>query len=132
MSKALVVAWVAVSVFASGVRAQDRGQDFGPIDGESVRAAITGRTIQLQTPIGVIPISFKADGTMIGRSAELANWLGRSMDQGQWWIVENQLCQRWKLWMDAKPYCFTLRQIGETVQWTRNDGLKGTLVVRAQ
>jgi hypothetical protein len=128
MSKALMAAALAVAMMASGARAQD----LSILDGESVRAAITGKTIQLQTKIGVIPISFKADGTMIGRSQELANWLGRSMDQGQWWIVENQLCQRWKLWMDAKPYCFTLRQAGETVQWTRNDGLKGTLVVRAE
>jgi hypothetical protein len=107
-------------------------QEAIPLDGETVRLAVTGRTLSLETRIGPIPITFRPDGSMIGRSAALANWLGRSMDQGQWWIENDQLCQRWKLWLDGKAYCFTLHQIGDKVQWTRNDGLKGMLVVRAQ
>ena len=100
------------------------------LDGETVRTAITGRTVQLETPVGTIPITFRPDGTMIGRTADMANWLGRSMDQGVWWIADDRLCQRWKLWLDAKPYCFVLRQVGEKVRWTRNDGLEGTISVR--
>ena len=103
--------------------------DYIPLDESALRSAVTGKTVRLETSIGAIPISFRADGTMIGRSAELANYLGRSFDTGAWWIASNQLCQKWKMWMDAKPYCFTLKQAGEKVQWIRDDGLKGTLVV---
>ena len=100
------------------------------LDGETVRTAITGRTVQLETPVGTIPISFNADGTMIGRTADMANWLGRGMDRGTWWIANDQLCQKWKLWFEGQSYCFKLRQAGDTVRWTRNDGLQGTVSVK--
>jgi hypothetical protein len=113
-------AFVATAAFAA---------DYKPLDEGALRTAVTGKTVRLETAIGAIPISFRADGTMTGRSADLANYLGRSYDTGSWWIASNQLCQKWKMWMDAKPYCFSLKQAGEKVQWTRDDGLKGTLVV---
>jgi hypothetical protein len=103
--------------------------DYKPLDESQLRDAITGKTVRLETSIGAIPISFRADGTMTGRSTDLANYLGRSYDTGSWWIDSNQLCQKWKLWMDAKPYCFSLRQAGTKVQWTRSDGMKGMLTV---
>jgi hypothetical protein len=103
--------------------------DFKTLDDGALRTAVVGKTLRLDTAIGAIPISFRADGTMTGRSQDLANYLGRSYDTGTWWIDSNQLCQKWKLWMDAKPYCFTLKQAGAQVHWTRNDGLKGTITV---
>jgi hypothetical protein len=33
------------------------------------------------------------------------------------------------MWLDGKSYCFTLRQSGSRVHWTRNDGLTGELTV---
>lgn len=99
------------------------------LDGEALKSAVSGKTVRLETAVGAIPISFRADGTMTGRSADMANYLGRSFDTGTWWIADNQLCQKWKMWMDAKSYCFTLRQAGQKVHWTRDDGLKGVIVV---
>jgi hypothetical protein len=90
---------------------------------------VSGKTVRLETAVGSIPISFRADGTMTGRSSDMANYLGRSYDTGTWWIADNQLCQKWKMWMDSKSYCFTLRQSGAKVHWTRNDGLKGVITV---
>jgi hypothetical protein len=103
--------------------------EFKALGDDDLRTAITGKTLRLETSIGAIPISFRADGTMTGRSTDLASYLGRGYDTGSWWVDNNQLCQKWKLWMDSKPYCFSLRQAGQKVHWTRSDGLKGTLTV---
>lgn len=111
---------LAPSAFAS---------DFKTLGDEDLKTAVVGKTLRLETKIGTIPINFKQDGTMVGRSSDLAGYLGRGFDTGTWWVENNQLCQKWKLWMDAKAYCFTLKQAGANVQWTRNDGLKGTITV---
>jgi hypothetical protein len=103
--------------------------EFRVLDRTALLEAVSGKTVTLETDVGTIPISFKSDGTMIGRTQTMANWLGRSFDQGTWWIENDKLCQKWKLWLDGRSYCFTIRQNGQKVQWTRNDGLKGTLVV---
>lgn len=117
---------VAVVAFAAHPAAASEFKALGDSD---LKTAVTGKTLRLETSIGTIPISFKADGTMTGRATDLVSYLGRGYDTGAWWVENNQLCQKWKLWMDAKSYCFTLRQNGQKVQWTRSDGLKGTLVV---
>ena len=103
--------------------------DFQTLDAAALKSAVTDKTVRLETAVGAIPISFRADGTMTGRSTDMANYLGRAYDTGIWWVTETQLCQKWKLWMDAKSYCFTLRQSGTKVQWTRDDGLKGVITV---
>lgn len=115
----------AMLVFATASVASD----FKDLHAGDLRQAVSGKTLRLDTPVGSIPISFRADGTMVGRTNDMANWLGRGYDQGTWWIARDQLCQRWKLWLDAKAYCFTLRQSGTQVQWIRNDGVKGVLTV---
>lgn len=99
------------------------------LNGDALKTAVSGKTIRLETAVGAIPIVFRTDGTMTGRSSDLANYLGRSYDTGTWWIADNRLCQKWKMWMDAKSYCFTLRQSGQQVHWTRDDGLKGVITV---
>jgi hypothetical protein len=119
----------AAAAMLVGLATTTAANDFSPLDEIALRTAVTGKTVRLETAIGAIPISFRADGTMTGRSTDLANYLGRSYDTGTWWIASNQLCQKWKLWMDSKSYCFTLKRAGEKVQWTRDDGLKGTMIV---
>jgi hypothetical protein len=123
-ARGALLACVATATWTAAVSAE-----FRILDEAALREAVTGKTVTLQTAVGTIPISFKADGTMIGRSTDMVNYLGRGFDQGVWWIAGNQLCQRWKLWLDGKSYCFTLRQNGQQVHWTRNDGMKGQLVV---
>jgi hypothetical protein len=109
--------------------AASSASEFKELDATDLRQAVSGKTLRLETPVGSIPISFRADGTMVGRTSDMVNWLGRNYDQGTWWIARDQLCQRWKLWLESKPYCFTLRRSGTQVQWIRNDGLKGVLTV---
>lgn len=103
--------------------------DFRSLDDDALKSAVAGKTLRLDTRIGSIPISFRADGTMTGRSTDLASYLGRGYDTGTWWVESNKLCQKWKLWLDGQAYCFTIRQSGQTVQWTRDDGMRGTLTV---
>lgn len=100
------------------------------MDGEALRKALTGRTIHLSTPLGGLPIRFRADGTMSATAGSLASYVGSERDRGRWWIAANQLCQRWNTWLGGQSYCFRLRQQGRTVHWTRNDGLSGVATIR--
>jgi hypothetical protein len=99
-------------------------------EGHALRKIVSGRTIELNTPLGGLPISYRMDGTMRGKAENLAAYTGSTQDNGIWWIAANKLCQRWQRWLDGKPYCFTLQQQGRAVQWTRNDGLTGTATIR--
>lgn len=99
------------------------------LEGESLRKAITGKTVNLNTPMGGLPISYRADGTMQGRAGALATYTGAARDTGRWWIVADQLCQRWNTWLSGTSYCFRLRQQGASVHWTRNDGLSGIATI---
>jgi hypothetical protein len=98
--------------------------------GQGLRKIVSGRTIELNTPLGGLPISYRMDGTMRGKAENLAAYTGSVHDSGIWWIAANKLCQRWQNWLDGKSYCFTLQQQGRAVQWTRNDGLTGTATIR--
>jgi len=98
--------------------------------GQELRKIVSGRTIELDTPLGGLPISYRIDGTMRGKAEHLAAYTGSAQDSGIWWIAANKLCQRWQKWLDGKSYCFTLQQQGRAVQWTRNDGLTGTATIR--
>ena len=102
----------------------------GQMDSEALRRAVAGRTVHLSTPLGSLPINYRLDGTMSGRAGILASYTGSERDRGRWWVVADKLCQRWNRWLDAKSYCFKLRQQdGRTVQWTRNDGVSGVATI---
>jgi hypothetical protein len=47
-------------------------------------------------------------------------------DTGKWWVDNDQLCQKWSSWLEAKSYCFRLTRDGNSVHWVRDDGLSGT------
>ena len=110
--------------------AQGAGAAEPEAEGQALRKIVSGRTIELNTPLGGLPISYRIDGTMRGKAENLAAYTGSTQDSGIWWIAANKLCQRWQRWLDGKPYCFTLQQQGRAVQWTRNDGLTGTATIR--
>jgi hypothetical protein len=99
-------------------------------NGQALRKIVSGRTIELNTPLGGLPISYRMDGTMRGKAENLAYYTGSTQDSGIWWVTANKLCQRWQKWLEGKSYCFTLQQQGHAVQWTRNDGLTGTATIR--
>lgn len=100
------------------------------LEGDALRKAIAGKTVSLATPMGGLPISYRADGTMHGlATGALAAYAGASRDGGRWWVVADQLCQRWNKWLGGAPYCFRLRQQGASVHWTRQDGLSGVATI---
>jgi hypothetical protein len=130
MTRSFLCARAALVMLVTGVLvAPASANDFKTLDEGDLKAAVVGKTLRLNTKIGSIPISFRADGTMTGRTSDLVNYLGRGYDTGTWWVDGGKLCQKWKSWLDAQAYCFTLRQSGQTVHWTRSDGLKGTITV---
>ena len=47
------------------------------LEGETLRKAIVGKTVSLSTPMGGLPISYRADGTMQGRAGPLADYAAR-------------------------------------------------------
>jgi hypothetical protein len=100
------------------------------LEGDALRKAVAGKTVSLETPLGGLPINFRHNGTMHSKTEELAYYTGSTQDHGVWWVAANKLCQRWNNWLGGKAYCFTLRQAGRTVQWTRNDGLSGVATIR--
>jgi hypothetical protein len=123
-----VTVFAAAMLVVAGTAAAS-GQGQREMTGEVLRKALTGKTIHLNTPLGGLPISFRADGTMWGTAGSLASYTGSERDRGRWWIVADQLCQRWNTWLDGQSYCFRLRQHGRTVHWTRNDGLSGVATI---
>jgi hypothetical protein len=104
----------------------------GELEGEGLRRAIVGKTVSLSTPMGDLPINYRADGTMQGSAGVLASYAGAARDTGRWWVVADQLCQRWNKWLDGVPHCFRLRQQGPNVHWTRDDGVTGMATIARQ
>jgi hypothetical protein len=120
---AAAIAVAAGTAFASA-------SNDGVMDSGALRKAVAGKTVHLATPVGGLPINFRADGTMWGKAGSLAAYTGSERDRGRWWVVADKLCQRWNTWLGGRAYCFTLRQRGAgTVHWVRNDGLSGVATI---
>jgi hypothetical protein len=117
---------LAAVMFSAGVAAASDQQ----LEGEALRKAVAGKTVSLETPLGTLPINYRIDGTMHASTVELAAFTGSARDRGFWWVRADKLCQRWSTWLGGKSFCFTLRQQGRSVQWTRSDGLTGTATIR--
>lgn len=94
--------------------------------GDSLRSAVSGKTIHLETPLGTVPVAYAPNGTLHGRGNGVAAYLGASEDRGRWWVTAQRLCQRWNTWLDARPHCYTIRREGDRVHWKRDDGRSGT------
>jgi hypothetical protein len=122
--QALILASLAISGSALASEGAER------LTGDTLRKAVSGKTLYLMTSIGAeIPIRYRPNGSMRGAtSASLAALGGESVssDTGRWWVVREQLCQRWKNWMDSRSYCYKFRIAGGAVQWQRHDGATGT------
>ena len=104
--------------------------------GKELRNAVSGKTVYLMTPIGAeIPIRYRPNGTIHSTiSASLAALGGERVksDTGRWWVVREQLCQRWNNWADKRSHCYKFRMAGSSVEWQRNDGQTGTARMSAQ
>jgi hypothetical protein len=97
--------------------------------GDELRQAISGKTVYLNISGFELPISYAANGRMVGRMSTVAASFSRgdgSQDRGKWWVAGDQLCQQWMIWMNSQAYCYKLTRDGATVHWLRNDGRSGT------
>lgn len=88
------------------------------IAAEAVRPTLAGKTIQISTPMGTVPVNFRADGSMTGGSHGLASYAMATTDRGRWWVSGNKLCQQWQNWFDKATHCFELRREGQTLYWS--------------
>jgi hypothetical protein len=97
------------------------------LSGAELRKAVAGKTVYLSSSGIVLPISYRSNGTMRGQLKAFAAALvgGQPVDSGRWWIANDQLCQKWKRWLDGKSYCYKLTRNGQNVVWVRNDGRSG-------
>lgn len=120
--------FLGIACCAAGVCSADEA-----LVGDSLRAAVSGKTIHLETPLGAVPISYSPNGTIRGRADGMASYVnGSKEDQGRWWIASNRLCQRWEIWLDAATHCYALSREGDVVRWVRDDGRTGTATIAAR
>jgi hypothetical protein len=123
----VIVAVAATAMAVNCAIADDVGSS--KLQGDALKKAVAGKTINLATPLGTLPIRFRMNGTMSGTAGELATYTGSAADSGRWWVSSEKLCQRWQTWLDRKMHCFTLRQEGRVVHWVRDDGLSGKATI---
>jgi hypothetical protein len=124
------IVFVAVALAAMATNcafADDAG--ISKLQGDTLKKAVSGKTVHLATPLGTLPIRFRMNGTMSGTAGDLAAYTGSAADSGRWWVSSEKLCQRWHTWLERKIYCFSLRQEGKIVHWVRNDGLSGKATI---
>ena len=103
--------------------------DFILLEEDEMKKAISGKTVFLNISGFELPITYAANGRMMGKMGTIAASFSRgdgAQDRGKWWVAGDQLCQQWTSWMDGKQYCYRLSREGATVRWTRNDGRSGT------
>jgi hypothetical protein len=125
MLKSALIAAAAVATLTFG--AMQANAD--TLSGDTLRSAITGKTVFLKISGFELPIQYSARGTMKGSMGTVAAALARgdgSSDYGKWWVDGDQLCQKWNSWMEGQTYCYTLSRNGNAVRWVRNDGRSGT------
>lgn len=111
------------------VSAQVSATELQPLAGDALREVVAGKTVLLHTRVGNIPITYRANGTMIGRAGELVAYTGQERDRGRWWVQDDKLCQQWETWLEGRAYCATIQQEGLTVHWVRNDGERGKATI---
>lgn len=99
------------------------------LSGSALHSMFAGRTVYLSAPFGSLPIRYSPGGTMVAQSRLMQAFSGYYQDTGTWRITSSQFCQRWKTWLKGKEQCFTVRQKGDTLHWTSNDGMSGTASV---
>jgi hypothetical protein len=103
------------------------------LDGDALKATVTGSVVEIDTPLGTtVPIRFNSDGLMSGEAGELASLLGSPKDRGRWWISDNKLCAKWFRWFEAQPHCITISLDGTRIFWQKDDGETGTATLVEQ
>ncbi|MBS0243445.1 MAG: hypothetical protein JSS20_14805 [Proteobacteria bacterium] len=95
---------------------------------DELRAAVSGKTVKIDTPLGLpITVSYSANGLMSGSAGlALGAYLGSTKDRGRWHVKNGKLCTKWFKWLGADASCMSLRQDGGKIYWHSDDGQSGT------
>ncbi len=97
------------------------------LTGAAIRDLLTGRTLNLDTPLGSsLPVALNDDGSMTGKAGDLGFYLGSAKDQGKWRVKGSKLCLTWQRWLDGAENCMRIKRDGEMLSWVRDDGMSGT------
>lgn len=100
------------------------------LSGETLKAAVTGAVLEVETPLGVkVPIRYSEDGRVTGEARGLAYYLGAETDTGKWWVSSDRLCHKWSKWFDGVLQCIRISRQGSRIFWRRDDGETGTAVI---
>lgn len=119
------VAVICCLLFATRATAEP-----SPLSGETLKAAVTGAVLEVETPLGVkVPIRYSEDGRVSGEARGLAYYLGAETDTGKWWVSSDRLCHKWTKWFDGVLQCIRISRQGSRIFWRRDDGETGTAVI---
>lgn len=103
------------------------------LTGRQIKSVITGTLIHMHTPIGtVVPIKYRADGTLRGRAGAVAFFLGAAADRGVWWVKGSKLCQKWSRWFQGRTNCIRVRRYGRKFHWRDDEGESGIATIVSQ
>lgn len=104
-----------------------------PLSAAEIKETVSGATVHLGTPLGIpLPLTFQADGTVIGTAGKLAFYLGSATDRGQWWVANGKLCQKWARWFDSETRCMQISKDGARFNWSSDDGKSGAAQIVAR
>lgn len=99
------------------------------LSAQEITDLVAGATVEIDTPLGKLPIRYTTGGKLSGQSRDLASYLGSTSDSGRWWVASDQLCHKWNRWFGSEPQCMRLKKEGRTVHWHNQDGNSGTAVI---
>lgn len=96
-----------------------------------IRQTVGGKLVYLKTSYGAFPLRYGQNGNVTGDGTGLG--LARFFapkETGQWWVENDQLCQKFPTWYRGKTSCFQLQKTGESeLRWRRQDGYSGSALV---
>jgi len=99
------------------------------LSGQDIRDLVAGATVEIDTPLGSMPVAYTVNGKLSGQARALTSYLGAATDTGRWWVASDQLCHRWNRWFNAEPQCLRLSKERGAIRWRSQDGNSGTAVI---
>ena len=97
------------------------------LTGDELKTLMTGATVKVDTPFGMqLPVQYTSNGQISGEAGGMAGFLGSPTDHGRWWVETDRLCHKWSRWFDRDVQCLRIVRDGQRLQWSRDDGQKGT------
>jgi hypothetical protein len=128
VASAFLTAALMSPVSVTGVAAQ-----MAALSGDAIKETVAGKTVDLDTPLGSpITVTYKENGSLSGTAGTaLGVYLGASSDRGRWWVDNGRLCQKFFKWLEGETNCLRLKQDGQRIAWTRDDGKTGTATITA-